>query len=49
MSRVISRVTTLITHSRRLISPFITTHEPPRRVQGQGFGGYIGVEVQGSG
>ena len=28
MSRVISRVTTLITHSsRRLISPFLTTHE----------------------
>ena len=29
ISRLISRVTILITHVRGLISPFITTHEPP--------------------
>ena len=27
--RVISRVTVLITHIRGLITPLITTHEPP--------------------
>ena len=31
MSRVISRVTILITHIRGLITPLITTHEPPSR------------------
>ena len=30
-SGVISRVTTLITHIRGLITPLITTHEPPSR------------------
>ena len=29
ISRVISRVTILITHIRGLITPLITTHEPP--------------------
>ena len=29
--RVISRVTILITHIRRLITPLITTHESPSR------------------
>ena len=29
MSRVIIRVTTVITHIRGLITPLITTHEPP--------------------
>ena len=28
-SRVISRATILITHIKGLISPLITTHEPP--------------------
>ena len=32
ISRVISRVTILITHIRGLITPFVTTHEPPSRV-----------------
>ena len=31
ISRVISRVTILITHIRGLITPLITTHEPPSR------------------
>ena len=34
MSGVISRVTIVITHIRGLITPFITTHEPPSRVPG---------------
>ena len=29
ISRVISRVTIVITHIRGLITPLITTHEPP--------------------
>ena len=29
ISRVISRITTVITHIKRLITPLITTHEPP--------------------
>ena len=29
ISGAISRVTVIITHIRRLITPFITTHEPP--------------------
>ena len=28
-SRVISRITVVLTHIRGLIAPFITTHEPP--------------------
>ena len=32
ISRVIRRVTMIMTHIRGLISPFITTHEPPSRV-----------------
>ena len=32
ISRVVSRVTILITHIKGLISPFITTHEPPSRL-----------------
>ena len=32
ISRVISGVTILITHIRGLITPLITTHEPPSRV-----------------
>ena len=32
ISRVISRVTILITHIRGLITPLMTTHEPPSRV-----------------
>ena len=32
ISRVISRVTIIITHTRGLITPLITTHEPPSRV-----------------
>ena len=31
-SRVISRVTILITQIRGLLTPLITTHEPPSRV-----------------
>ena len=31
ISGVISRVTTSITHIRGLITPLITTHEPPSR------------------
>ena len=31
ISGVISRLTTVITHIRGLITPFITTHEPPSR------------------
>ena len=31
ISRVISRVTILIIHIRGLITPLITTHEPPSR------------------
>ena len=31
ISGVISRVTVFITHIRGLITPLITTHEPPRR------------------
>ena len=31
MSRVISRVNVVITHIRGLITPLITTHEPPNR------------------
>ena len=32
INRVISRVTILITHIGGLITPLITTHEPPSRV-----------------
>ena len=32
ISGVISRVTIVITHIRGLITPLITTHEPPSRV-----------------
>ena len=32
ISGVVSRVTMLITHIGGLITPFITTHEPPSRV-----------------
>ena len=39
MRRVITRVTILITHIRGLITPLITTHEPPSRVEGAGFWG----------
>ena len=31
ISRVITRVTILIAHIRGLITPLITTHEPPSR------------------
>ena len=31
ISRVISRVSILITHIRGLLTPLITTHEPPSR------------------
>ena len=31
LSRVRSRVTILITHIRGLITPLVTTHEPPSR------------------
>ena len=34
LSGVISRVTMLITHSRGLITPLITTHEPPSNYEG---------------
>ena len=34
ISRVISKVTITITHIRGPITPLITTHEPPSRVQG---------------
>ena len=34
ISGVISRVTISITHIRGLITPLITTHEPPSRVLG---------------
>ena len=33
---VVSWVTVIITHIRGLISPLITNHEPPSRVQGSG-------------
>ena len=33
-SRIISKVTILIAHIRGLITPLITTHEPPSRVWG---------------
>ena len=32
ISGVISMVTLILTHFRGLITPFITTHEPPSRV-----------------
>ena len=35
ISRVISRVTILITHIRGLITPLITTHEPPSKFCGE--------------
>ena len=38
ISRVISRVTILITHIKGLITPLITTHEPPSEDSGFGFG-----------
>ena len=34
MSGVTSRVTILTTHIKGLITPLITTHEPPSRVYG---------------
>ena len=37
ISRVISRVTIPIIHIRGLITPLITTHEPPSRVCSLGF------------
>ena len=33
ISGVIGRVTIIITHIRELITPFITTHEPPSNVR----------------
>ena len=36
ISRVISRVTILITHIRGLVTPLITTHEPPSTFYGFG-------------
>ena len=33
ISRVISRITIVITHITGLITPLITTHEPPSRIQ----------------
>ena len=33
INRVISRVTMLVSHVRGLITPLITTHEPPSRVK----------------
>ena len=33
VSGVISRVTILITHIRGLLTPFVTTHEPPSRAK----------------
>ena len=38
ISRAISRVTILITHIRGLVTPLITTHEPPSRVLGFSLG-----------
>ena len=32
ISRVISRLTIIITHIKGLITPLMTTHEPPSRV-----------------
>ena len=32
ISRAISRITAVITHIKGLITPLITTHEPPSRV-----------------
>ena len=32
IGRVVSRVATIMTHIRGLITPLITTHEPPSRV-----------------
>ena len=39
ISGVISRVSILITHITGLITPLITTHEPPSRVQRFKIGG----------
>ena len=46
ISRVVSRITTVITHIRGLIAPLITTHEPPSRVWGLGG---LGLRVGGFG
>ena len=36
INRVISRITRVITYIRGLITPLITTHEPPNRVEAPG-------------
>ena len=36
ISRVISRLTIVVTHIRGLITPLITTREPPSRAKGFG-------------
>ena len=36
ISRVISRITFVITYIKGLITPFITSHEPPSRFSGPG-------------
>ena len=51
ISGVTSKVTIIITHIRALITPLITTHEPPSKGRFHGFrvqGGSSGVEGRGS-
>ena len=42
-SGVISKVTIVVTHIRRLIAILITTHEPPSRAEG--LTGFLGSRV----
>ena len=48
ISRVISRVTILLTHIRGLITLLVTTPEPPSRVQALEPGGGLGFRVEAS-
>ena len=47
ISRVISRVTILITHVRGLITPLITTDAPPRRWRDSNRGDLDGFNLSG--
>ena len=39
ISRVLSRASVVITYIGRLITPLLTSHEPPSKVSSLGFGG----------
>ena len=45
ISRVISRVTVVITYIRGLITPLITTLEPPSRLGGLEFAVFLGFRI----